>query len=95
MHRRVAHDHRIGDLRLLGAGLGAKLGHQPVERLRHSGLEYGAAVGVFVGVGDPTDHVLAVGDLGVDRARFCQRPPGGQRHQVGRDLGGADIHGQP
>ena len=95
VHGRVAHDHRIGDLLAARAGLGAKLGHQAVERVCHPGLEYGAAVGVFIGVGDPADHVLAVGDLGVDRAALGQRLPGGQRHQVGRDLGGADIHGQP
>ena len=51
MHRRVADDHRIGDLACGCADLGAQLGHQPVEGVDDPGLKDGAAVGVLVGIG--------------------------------------------
>ena len=55
------------------SGLGAQLARQQLDLLDDNRLEQTAPTGLPSGVGDPAEHVLAVGDLRVHRAAARER----------------------
>ena len=77
------------------AGLRADLRDEAVEPLDQLLAEHPRSRGVLVRVGDPADEVLAVGDLRVHRPRARDSRPAREVEQVDRELGRAEVDGEP
>ena len=94
MHGRVAHDDRIDNVGGFGADPGTHLGSSSIDRTGGKFLEQGRLGRILFGKGQAGDDVLAVRDLGVHVPLRGHRPAGLQVHQVGSDLGRAQVDGQ-
>ena len=104
VHRRVP-DHR--DLEDIGGGKSGRRGHgadEAIQAVDDCAPELLQAVGVVHCIGDPRDHILAVGDLGVherlgsdDRARSETAEitgDGGRSHVDGQAVGFLHLTGK-
>ncbi len=94
MHGGVGNEHRVDDVRGLGADFRAQGGNAVVQGIHQKRLHARGVLHGLPRVVDAGDDVLAVGDLRVHQPRGGDDVAAFHVHQVHRDLGRADIHGK-